>query len=187
MAKKKKPAKSAAKKPAKKIVKKAVKKAAKTVARKLVKSVKPTKTMAKRKAAPAVRTKAAPVNKGLISVAPGFTANDLAKSMAWYQDILGFTVGQKWESDGQLRGAEMRRDGVSINLGQDDWKMGHDRAKGTATRMYIAMGPSIEDYANGITGRGGVLSQPLSEGWGMKSFGIDDPDGFKLTFFFRLS
>lgn len=184
---KKAPKKPASKKPAPKKSSASKKSARKATPRKVVAKARTTRSATKRKAAPATRIKPATPPTGLISAAPGFTVGDIAKSMAWYQDVLGFSVGERWESDGQLRGAEMRRDGVSINLGQDDWKQGRDRLKGQAVRIYISMGSSIEDYANGVVARGGVLSQALNEGWGMKAFGIDDPDGFKLTFFSRLS
>mgnify|MGYP003332702899 CR=1 FL=1 len=74
------------------------------------------------------------------------------------------------------------REQVSINIGQDDWKQGRDRVKGQGTRLYITTGPGIEAYAAAIQARGGVLDQPVSEGWGFKMFAISDPDNFKLTF-----
>ena len=119
---------------------------------------------------------------GLLSVAPGFTANDAAASIKWYCDVLGFTVKERWEHDGEFRGAQIASGAVTINVGQDDWKLGRDRVKGQGTRIYILTGPGIDQYAEAIKARGGRLDHEPQDGWGMRAFSISDPDGFKLTF-----
>jgi uncharacterized glyoxalase superfamily protein PhnB len=166
MAKKKK--KAAKKSAAKKSIKKAV-----------AKKAAPKKAVAKAKSA-APAAKAAP--KGLISAAPGFTANDAAASMQWYCDVLGFKVTEKWEREGQFRGGSVASGGVQINIGQDDWKMGRDRVKGQGTRLYIQTNQDIDKYAADIKARGGTLDSEPMDGWGTRAFGVSDPDGFKLTF-----
>ncbi len=167
MAKKKKAVKAVAKKPAKK-----------TVARKMA---------ARRRTAPVSRAKSASSGKGtLLSVAAGFTVNDIEKSMAWYRDVLGFKVKERWERDGTLHGAEMSAGDVAFYLGQDDWKMGRDRVKGVGTRMYITTGPRIGRLADNIKARGGTLTQELREDWGMRTFSVEDPDGYRMTFMFPL-
>jgi len=45
-----------------------------------------------------------PESLRLRSLAASLTVNDLARSMAWYRDVLGFTVGERWEEDGKVRG-----------------------------------------------------------------------------------
>lgn len=170
----KKPAKSAAKKP--------VKKAAKPAAKKAVAKKAAAKTAAAKKKTAKPAKPAAPKGYALMSIAPGFTANDAAASMKWYEDVLGFTVQERWEHEGEFRGGSMRSGNVVINIGQDDWKMGRDRIKGQGTRMYIMMGPEIDKYADLIKSRGGVLDQEPGDGWGMRAFSITDPTGFKLTF-----
>lgn len=161
----------------KKSMKKPVKKAGK-------KSVKKVVRKAAAKAAPRKAVKKAPVAAGfsLQSVAPGFTANDAAASIAWYCDVLGFTRGERWEYEGEFRGGEVKSGNVTINIGQDDWKLGRDRVKGAGMRIYITTGPGIDAYAKEIQARGGTLAQEPKDEWGMRTFSINDPDGFKLTF-----
>jgi len=165
-----------AKKP-KKLAKKSAKKkpAAKAAPKKSVKKV-AKKPVAKKAAAPK------PSGSTLLSVAPGFTVSDATASVAWYQNVLGFKLAERWENDGQFQGGSMRLGNVTINIGQDDWKMGRDRIKGQGTRMYIMMGPKIDKYADQIKARGGTLDHDPQDGWGMRVFGITDPDGYKLTF-----
>src|SRR5438034_936495 len=66
----------------------------------------------------------------LRSVAPSLTVNDLAKTLPWYRDVLGFAVDESWDDKGKPVGAMMLAGRVSFYLTQDDWKKGHDRVKG---------------------------------------------------------
>jgi uncharacterized glyoxalase superfamily protein PhnB len=157
-----------------------VKKAAARAAQRSVK--KSTKKPAKAAAKASPATRVAGSGAGLLSVAPGFTANDAAASIKWYCDVLGFTIRERWEHEGQFHGAQIASGAVMINIGQDDWKLGRDRVKGQGTRMYIMTGPGIDQYAAAIKARGGRLDQEPQDGWGMRAFSITDPDGFKLTF-----
>ena len=125
---------------------------------------------------------AAPGRSGLRSATPGFTVNDAEKSVAWYRDVLGFKVKERWEFEGKFVGAEMSSGDVSVNLGQDDWKMGRDRVKGVGVRIYITTGPEIDQLANQIKARGGTLAMEPKDEWGLRAFAINDPDGYKLTF-----
>ena len=168
------PKKSAAK-PAKKAAAKSIKKSAKAAAKK---SAPKPKALTRKAAKPA----ATQGESGLQTVAPGFTCGDVEKSIAWYSNVLGFNVKQRWENEGKLMGAEMNSGSVTFNLGQDDWKMGRDRVKGVGLRMYITTGPRIDQLADAIKSRGGTLTQEPTDTWGMRTFAIDDPDGFKLTF-----
>jgi uncharacterized glyoxalase superfamily protein PhnB len=145
------------------------------------------KPAAKRVAAKGKTARPAPANGGstLQSVAPGFTVNDAEKSIAWYRDVLGFTVKERWEHQGKLMGAEMRSGNVTFNLGQDDWQMGRDRVKGVGMRMYITTGADLDQLADRIKAHGGSLAQEPRDEWGMRTFAINDPDGFKLTFMAR--
>jgi uncharacterized glyoxalase superfamily protein PhnB len=176
MAKKTLKAKTAKRAGAKTAARKPVKKAAMKSAKKLTK--KPARTPAKASSA----ARAAGSGSGLLSVAPGFTANDAAASIKWYCDVLGFTVKERWEHEGEFRGAQIASGAVVINIGQDDWKLGRDRVKGQGMRLYVMTGPGIDQYAAAIKARGGRLDQEPQDGWGMRAFSITDPDGFKLTF-----
>ena len=118
----------------------------------------------------------------LSSVAPSFTVGDLAKSIAWYQDVLGCVVKDRWEWDGKLMGVEMRAGAVLFMLGQDDWKKGRDRVKGEGFRLYCETTQDVDRLADQIKARGGTLAQePKDESWGARVFSLEDPDGFKIT------
>jgi uncharacterized glyoxalase superfamily protein PhnB len=135
---------------------------------------------------PPARAKAARTRKDdgtlrLRSTTPGLTVNDLGRSLAWYCDVLGCAVEDRWEQDGVLIGAELVAGDVRIALMQDDWQKGRDRAKGAGFRIYCTTGQDVDRLAAAIQSRGGALDSEPRDGWGVRSFGLSDPDGFKIT------
>jgi uncharacterized glyoxalase superfamily protein PhnB len=145
------------------------------------------KRVASKPAAKAAKPKTAkaPASSGgfaFTRIAPGFTVNDAVASVAWYRDVLGFTVKERWEIEGKFMGAEMNSGSVTVNLGQDDWKLGRDRNKGQGTRMYITTGPDIDGLAEQLKARGASLDSDPKDEWGVRAFSLTDPDGYKLTF-----
>jgi uncharacterized glyoxalase superfamily protein PhnB len=150
---------------------------------------KTTKKASSKKNKPSKKAKAAPKKAGaksgslkMASVTPGITANDLEKSLAWYRDVVGFAVEERWEQEGKLAGVQLRAGDVAFMLGQDDWKKGRDRKKGEGFRLYCLTTGDIDAFAKGIVARGGTLDQePKDQPWGMRDFALTDPDGFKIT------
>jgi uncharacterized glyoxalase superfamily protein PhnB len=154
-------------------------------------STKRSKTRSRSTARPATRKSAVKRPKrtaptkglNLSSGAAGLTVNDIAKSMAWYGDVLGFAVTQRWERDGALMGAELTAGGATIFIGQDDWKKGRDRVKGEGVRLYLYVKTrrDVDRLAAGITARGGALASDPRDEWGARSFNLEDPTGYKIT------
>ena len=118
----------------------------------------------------------------LRSVTPALTVNDIATSLEWYQDILGFVLDEKWEHDGALAGATIKAGNVELILVQDDWAQGKDRRKGQGVRLYCDTVQDVDDLAGQIKARGGALSkEPKDDPWGTRTFALEDPDGFKIS------
>jgi uncharacterized glyoxalase superfamily protein PhnB len=118
----------------------------------------------------------------LRGIAPSFTVNDVEKSLGWYRDVMGFVVGDRWEDNGKLLGAELKAGSVVFMIGQDDWKLGRDRQKGVGFRLYCKTDQDVDRLAAGIKARGGTLAQePRDEEWGARAFTVNDPDGYKIT------
>ena len=145
---------------------------------------------AKRKAAPAKRratkkapkARKAPETLRLRSASPGFTVNDLEKSLAWYEGVLGFVPKERWMRDGKLAGVELLAGSVLFMIGQDDWAKGRDRAKGVGFRLFCDTVQDVDKLAAQVKARGGVLTQePKDQPWGTRDFAVEDPDGFKIT------
>ena len=110
------------------------------------------------------------------------TVKDLQKSLAWYHDVMGFTVDRKIEREGKLRGVALRAGEVQLSINQDDGAKGWDRIKGEGFSLRIATDQSVDEIAKRIKELGGTLdSEPADMPWGARIFRLRDPDGFKLT------
>lgn len=109
------------------------------------------------------------------------TVNDLAKSVAWYTDVVGFTISEKHERDGKLVAVSLMAGDVSIVLGQDDGAKGLNRAKGEGFSLRLVTVQSIDDLAGRIKAAGGTLLSEPADMYGMRMFRLQDPDGFKLV------
>lgn len=141
------------------------------------------KTAVKAKSRPLVDRKA-PETLRLTSFTPSFTVNDLAKSIAFYADGLGFVVGERWQGDdGVLRGVMLKAGSCEMGISQDDWKLGKDRLKGVGFRIFLETGQGIDAIAARVKGAGHSLTAEPTDNpqWGVRSFSLDDPDGFHLT------
>lgn len=116
------------------------------------------------------------------TLSASLTVNDVEKSLAWYCDVVGFTVDQRYEREGTLRAVALRAGDVRILVGRDDGAKGWDRVKGEGFSLMITTDQNIDDVANGIKERGGTLDlEPVDTPWGARVFRLRDPDGFRLA------
>jgi lactoylglutathione lyase len=118
----------------------------------------------------------------LRDVTPSLTVNDLQASVAWYRDVLGFTVAEEYQMDGKVMGVRLVAGAATFLLGQDDFAKGRDRQKGIGFRLFCETAQDIDELAAGIKERGGKLSQePTDQPWGARDFAVADPDGFNIS------
>lgn len=115
------------------------------------------------------------------SIAPGFTVDDLQKSITFYE-ALGFTVDERWEENGKLLGVMMRAGKNQIGLNQDDWKKGRDRKKGIGMRVFMSTTQNVDQIAARAKSAGIKLAaEPHDTEWKTRAFEVTDPTGFVLT------
>jgi uncharacterized glyoxalase superfamily protein PhnB len=116
------------------------------------------------------------------TISASLTVKDLPASLAWYHDVVGFTIDQKYEREGKLRGVALKAGDVRILLNQDDGAKGWERAKGEGFSLQITTDQSVDEIARRIRELGGILeSEPADMPWGARVFRLKDPDGFKLA------
>jgi catechol 2,3-dioxygenase-like lactoylglutathione lyase family enzyme len=122
----------------------------------------------------------ATANLNGLDLAPILTVNDLQQSIGFYEK-LGFTIEERYERDGKLNGGRFAAGQARINLTQDDWAKGRDRAKGTGMRLFIPVEQDVDELAAAVKAAGLSLeSGPDDMPWG-RTFSLTDPDGFKIT------
>jgi uncharacterized glyoxalase superfamily protein PhnB len=119
-------------------------------------------------------------NASMLSVS--LTVKDLGKSLAWYHDVLRFTIERKIERDGKLRSVALKAGNMRLSINQDDGAKGWDRIKGEGFSLQITTDQNVDNIANRIKELGGTLeSEPTNMPWGARLFRLKDPDGFKLA------
>jgi uncharacterized glyoxalase superfamily protein PhnB len=110
------------------------------------------------------------------------TVKDIEKSLAWYRDVIGFTVHQRHERDGTLQAASLVAGDVRILINQDDGAKGWDRVKGEGFSLYLTTVQNIDELAGRVKEHGVTLdTEPADMPWGSRVFRLSDPDGFKLV------
>lgn len=112
----------------------------------------------------------------------GFTVNDLAKSITFYADGLGFSVGEEYKDGDVVHGVMLDAGGHGLGISQDDFAKGRDRKKGVGMRLYIETDQDIEAIAKQAKAAGITLNEgPGPLPWGPMGLTVTDPDGFKIT------
>ena len=131
---------------------------------------------------PRLRARHQPESLRLRGIMPSMTVSDLAASLSWYRDIVGFVVAEEMTSNGALAAVRLQAGACQVLLGQDDFAKGRDRRKGVAIRLYCVTAQDVDRLASDIERRGGVVTQqPTDQPWGARDFSLTDPDGFNLT------
>lgn len=146
----------------------------------------PKKTASRKRSAKVTkdRRRYKPETLRLRSFQPGLTVNDLGQSMRFYGEVLGFVVGERWSDAGVLRGVSLKAGVCRLGLSQDDWSKGRDRKKGEGVRIWCGTAQDIDALARRIKAAGGRLTEePKDQSWGVRSFSVDDPDGYHLTIY----
>ena len=116
------------------------------------------------------------------ALSASLTVNDLAKSLAWYSDVAGFTVEEKYEREGKLVAVALKAGDVELLINQDDGAKGLDRVKGVGFSLQFTTVQEVDTLAQGIVARGGKLdTEPTDMPWGARVFRLRDPDGFRLV------
>ena len=128
----------------------------------------------------ATTTQSEPLNATTIRLS--LTVKDLGKSVAWYRDVVGFTVDREIMRDGVLHAVGIRAGSVSLLLNLDNGARGWDRVKGEGFSFQLITSQPIDDIANAIKARGGTLAtEPADMPWGARMFRLVDPDGYRFN------
>src|SRR3989304_5853471 len=80
--------------------------------------------MATRRKTPLKPKRRKPEALRLRDIAASLTVNDLQASLAWYRDVVGFTLDETWEHGGKVAGVSLKGGGAYVNLSPDGWGKG---------------------------------------------------------------
>jgi uncharacterized glyoxalase superfamily protein PhnB len=125
-------------------------------------------------------------------VTPNLIVKDIDRSVAFYRDVLGLSVFATVPEAAPYVFAWMQRDGVNVFLNtvaavrEEHAELGSRPLGGTST-LYIVLqadtlGDGIDALFASIGGRARVMMDPKNQFYGMREFGIEDPDGYVVFF-----
>jgi len=108
------------------------------------------------------------------SVTPIFPADDLAASLAFYRQTLGFDLAWSWGTPPEL--ASVCRDGIEIMLRQ--------RANAGTDTAQIYLGVSdVDAWHDALVAAAVDIRVPIGDrAYGMRDFRIADPGGNEISF-----
>ena len=130
-------------------------------------------------------------------VTPNLVVADVERSLAFYRDVLGFAVTTTVPDAAPFAFAWMQRDGVSVFLNSlesvraEHPEFGAQRLGGTATLFIVVEADTtangVDELFASISSRARVVMQPKDQFYGMREFGVADPDGYFIFFAQRLA
>jgi lactoylglutathione lyase len=115
---------------------------------------------------------------------PFFWVRDMAASVRFYVDGLGFAVTKQWVDEGQVRWCWLAIGDAGLML-QEFWKTGHhanlpDGKTGVGVSINFLCKDAVAIYRE-VTARGVQAKRPFV-GNGMWVTQLSDPDGYQLSF-----
>ena len=120
------------------------------------------------------------------SLTPNLIVADVERSMAFYRDLLGFTVEQTVPDAPPLVFAIVRSGPVEVYLNApgpavEEYPAFKDRPIGGTLTLFIRL-TGIRAAYDALRARVNVV-MPLEKKWyGVTEFAISDPDGYLITF-----
>ena len=119
---------------------------------------------------------------------PLLEVRDVEASIAFYTDVLGFTVGSSIDGGGKRVWANVVKDDVMLMLNlmhthDDDDEHGHDHPHepGLTGSIYLNV-DDVDALALDLGGKVALEFGPEDQPHGMREIAIADPDGYFLVF-----
>lgn len=139
------------------------------------------------------------------SMAVGLTCRDMAASVAFYRDQLGFTMKESWPDENAPMWCNMLLGGQSVMLGgaMDPEQLGEmcahdpgalpiaqklaeafrDHPAGVGVSVYLEV-DDVDAFDRTVRDRGVTpLREPVTQFYGIREILVDDPDGYRLVFY----
>lgn len=109
---------------------------------------------------------------------PMLRTTDVAATIAFYRDLLGFRVHSSWP-EAEPCWCDLARDAVSVMFYTQD---PHDTGPTNMTgRLYFRTDDVMTIY-HAVKDKAEVLEGPEVHFYGMKEFALGDPNGYTLVF-----
>ena len=124
-------------------------------------------------------------------VTPNLVVADVARSLAFYRDVLGFSLVTSVPEASPYVFAWVQRDNVNVFLNSADSVKEHatiaSRPIGGTNTLFIVLEAAtvtegVDAMFAAVGGRAKVFMALKDQFYGMREFGIEDPDGYVIFF-----
>ena len=125
-------------------------------------------------------------------VTPNLIVSDIDRSLRFYRDVLGFAVVTTVPDAAPFVFVWLQRDGISVFLnapegvGEDLPNLAARPLGGTNTLFMVLEADSVESGVDAlfaeVSGEAPVVMPLKTQFYGMREFGIEDPDGYVILF-----
>ncbi len=123
---------------------------------------------------------------------PNLFVRDVDAAIRYYCDVLGFTQGMTVPDKPPYIFGSVVRDSIEIFFNDQKSVLADhpeiaNRPIGGALTLFIEIDQGIEGLLKKVQQHGATINMPLTEQfYGMKEFGMIDPEGWMLTFAERM-
>lgn len=105
-------------------------------------------------------------------------STDFGKSVAFYRDVLGWSVLASWGEDGQDRGAVLSGGGIKVVIAEKTRAEDGERSR---PNLHLDIHDIDARFAKLPKGTH-VVIEPQQTHWGTRWFVVRDPDGNLIAF-----
>ncbi len=111
---------------------------------------------------------------------PMMETNDLKQTIAFYTGILGFTLGDTFEHDGETVWCTLWKDELSIMFNLPNKVMNYGRILLSGSLYFYLEG--VDEYWQHVKDKTVVVYEPENFPYNMREFAIKDNNGYVLNF-----
>jgi uncharacterized glyoxalase superfamily protein PhnB len=126
-----------------------------------------------------------------LSVTPNLVCRDLAASLAFYRDVLGFTISMSVPDAPPYVFVGLERDGVPVFLNDVTVVVADFPAMAATPPMFFTVTDvdALHDAVapKAVAPKATVMMPLKTQFYGMREFAVTDPDGHLITFAERVS
>ena len=106
---------------------------------------------------------------------------DFEASLAFYRDVLGWTVTENWGGNGKGRGAMLSGGGIKVVLAEETPESKGNGADERGPDVHLDI-HDIDERFRALPKGAHVVTEPQSTHWGTRWFVVRDPDGNLIAF-----